>query len=296
MSLKTKLKTALAVATFFAVSTTVFAQSKEIDVIINFPEGGSVHTHSMMLADSLTQHGYKVNIVNTNNCANHVNYLKNNSDKPGVWLYADSSHNENAAIGCFPTVSAATYLTTAYYRVNAVCTATSTANSIEAVRAFVAGKKSVTVAATTSAPVKVVEALESVIGKPAKMVPYSGTSGSIRGLLGGDADFWYGGLTPRSADNKELFCFATTNQTQIKDMVPMTAIAPDYKYNTLGSYWFIQGHGLIGAERATVKQDLDTIFADAKWSEFFAKGYMVPGAKYKDITVDAILKNIENLK
>jgi len=45
-----------------------------------------------------------------------------------------------------------------------------------------------------------------------------------------------------------------------------------------------------------VKQDLDTIFADAKWSEFFAKGYMVPGAKYKDITVDAILKNIENLK
>lgn len=272
------------------------AENISIDLLVNFPEGGSVHRHSMMIAESLTDAGYTVNVVNTGNCINHVRHLNNNKNSPAIYLYADSTHNEFAATGCVPLVNDKTYLTTAYYRVNAMCTAKSRASNADMVSNLIKNQSTVTVSAVTSTPTRVIESMSEWIEKPVKMVPYSKSSDAIRGVLGGDADFLYIGLTPAVSNNSELFCWATTNKTAIDSMVPLQTIAPNYQYNTIGSYWFIQAHALSDAQRDRIRQDLDSIFAQDKWINFFKSANMVPGKEFKNITAVDILQNINNLK
>jgi hypothetical protein len=291
-----KIKNLTIAVAFLTAAFTTLAQTKNIDLLINFPEGGSVHKHSLMIAESLTSVGYNVNIVNTNNCVNHVRHLNHNKTRAAIYFYADSSHNEFAMTGCVPPVNDDTYLTTVYYRVNAICTSKKVASTPDMVTNLVNSKQTVTISAVTSTPPRVVEALDSWAKKPVKMIPYAKSSDAVRGVLGGDADFLYIGLTPAVSNNPELFCWATTNKSPIGTMMPLQSLAPTYKYSTIGSYWFIQSHALTGNFRNQVKQDLDAIFAQNKWLDFFASAHMVPGPEFKNTTATDILKNINNLK
>lgn len=290
------LKQTLSIA-LIAISTATMAQpAKEIDLVVNSPQGGSVYKHSTMIADSLTELGYKVNFVAVNTCVNNKTYLENNKDKPAIYLYADSTHNEFAAQGCTLPVNSETFLTTAYYRINAMCTPRKLASSQEDIANLIKQKSTITIAAVTSTPPRVVESMSQWLGKPVKMVPYSKSNDSIRGTLGGDADILYIGLTPAAAENKDLYCWATTAKNKIGDMVPLTTLATNYKYTTIGSYWFIQSNALTGSYRETVKQDLDKIFAQEKWVKYFSSAYMVPGREFKNVGAIDVLKNIDNLK
>lgn len=285
-----------AVSIFGSIALASAAQAKEISIVVHAPEGGNVFKQSQMLADSLTKTGYNVNFVKANDCINAKNFLNNNPKTPAIFLYSDLTHNEHRAAGCDLPPIKDNFVTMAFFRINAMCSAAAVHPTPEAAIALLKSNKPITVASSTSTPQSVIESMSTALGKKVTMVPYSGTSGSIRGVLGRDADFWYGGLTASIVENKELVCWGNTGQNAIQTMAPMKDLLPRYTQSGFGSYWFVQGHRMTLESKKKVKQDLDTIFSNEEWSKFITKGYMVPGSALTHIGVNEIIKNIDLIK
>lgn len=297
MSISKIKKLLTAVSIFGAVALATVAQAKEINLVITYPEGGNAFRQSQMLADSLIETGYRVNVVKANNCANAKKFFDSNPQTPAIFLQSDMAYVEQLAVGCdLLPVAKDNFVTTAYFRINAMCSAVAVHSNAESALALLKSKKSFTVASSTSTPASVIESLAVALDKKVTMVPYSGTSGSVRGVLSKDADFWYGGLTAGIANNKELFCWANTGSTTIGNMVPLTQLIPGYNQSGFGSYWYVQSSGLDTVAKKTIKQDIDAIFADSKWSKFMADGFMTPSVELKHIGVDHIIKNINLIK
>lgn len=291
----TKLKSFFLSAVLLTASAIAAANDRTVDLIINAPEGGNMFKQSTMIAESLTEAGYQVNIVKSGTCVNQLRHMQANPTQPAIYLYSDTTHNEFATAGCNLPLNKDTFLTTVYYRVNTMCTARSVASTPEAVNELIRKKSTVTVAGVTSTPPRVIEAMSQWFNRPTRMVPYAKSSDAIRGALAGDADFLYIGLTPIVAENKELYCWATTNTSTINNMPAIRSVAPAYQYSTIGSYWFVQTHAMSAAQRNQLKQDLSGIFAQDKWVKFFNSGYLVPGAEFKDVGAAEVLKNISVL-
>lgn len=285
-----------AVSIFGSIAVVSAVQAKEISIVVHAPEGGNTFKQSQMLADSLTKTGYSVNFVKANDCINTKNFLNNNPKTPAIFLYSDVSHNEHRATGCDLSLTKDNFVTMAYFRINAMCSAVAVHPTPESALALLKSSAPITVASTTSTPRAVIESMGAALGKKVTMVPYTKTSDSIRGVLGQDADFWYGGLTASIVENKELLCWSNSGKTTIQSMASMKDLLPKYSLAGFGSYWFVQGHGMTSEGKKIVKQDLDTIFSNEEWSKFIAKGYMVPGREFKNTTASDILKNINNLK
>lgn len=291
-----KIKQFLTAVSIFGAALASVAQAKEITVVVYAPEGGNSYRQSQMLVDSLTKTGYQVNFVKANNCINTKNFLNNNPRTPTIFLFADLIQNEFSATGCDLSLTKDNFVTTAYFRINAMCSATRVHASAESALALIRSNKPITVASSTSTPQAVIESMGTALGKKVTMVPYSGTSGSVRGVLSKDADFWYGGLTASIAENKELFCWANTGPATIQNMVPLKKLIPKYEQAEFGSYWYVQSNGLTADTKKTIKQDIDAIFSNEEWSKFIARGYMVPGNQLKNISVDDVVKNINLMK
>lgn len=285
--------------TTFAVAVSIMAaaaQAKDISVVVHAPEGGNVFKQSQMLADSLTRAGYTVDVVKAGNCVNMKNFLENNPTKPAVFLYSDVTYNEDVAKSCNLQPNKDNFITLAFFRINAVCSSTAVHSTSDAALALLNSNKAFTVASSTSTPVSIIETMGTALDKKVTMVPYSGTSGSVRGVLGRDADFWYGGLTASIVENKELFCWANTGDTKIGTMEPLKTLMPKYTNASFGSYWFVQGYGMDAATKKIVKQDLEAAFAGDDWNKFITKSYMVPGKDLKKFKVDDVFENIKRMK
>lgn len=293
-----KIKKFLTAASIFgALALATGAQAKEINLVITYPEGGNAFRQSQMLADSLTKTGYRVNVVRANTCPNARQFFNNNPQTPAIVLQSDLAYVEQQAVGCdLLPITKDNFVTTAYFRINAMCSSAAVHSNAESALALFKSNTPVTVASSISTPVSVIESLTTALGKKVTMVPYSGTGGSVRGVLGRDADFWYGGLTAGIATNQELFCWGNTGSTVIRNMIPLAELVPGYSQSAFGSYWYIQSNGLDTGANKAIKQDIDTIFANSKWSKFMADGFLTPGHQLKNIDVNDILENIDNLK
>lgn len=285
-----------AVSIFGSMALASVAQAKEITVVVYAAEGGNSFRQSQMLVDSLTKTGYQVNFVKANNCINTKNFFKNNPQTPAIFLFADLIQNEFSATGCDLSLTKDNFVTTAYFRINAMCSAAKVHANAESALALIRSNKPITVASSTGTPSSVIESMGTALGKKVTMVPYSGTSGSVRGVLSKDADFWYGGLTAGIAENKELFCWANTGPATIQNMVPLKKLIPNYERAEFGSYWYVQSNGLNADTKKTIKQDLDAIFASDEWRQFMTKGHMIPGSDLPHIGVNEIIKNINLTK
>lgn len=292
-----KIKKFLTAASIFGVMALVTgAHAKEISIVSHKPEGGNIFRQTQMMINSFTKTGYKVNVVNANNCINAKNWFKNNPQTPAIFLYSDLDYNENRAAGCDLALTKDNFVTTAYFRNNAMCSSAAVHPNAESALALLKSNKPVTFASSTSTPGSVIESLSTALGKKVTMVPYSNTAGSVRGVLGRDADFWYGGLTAGIATNQELFCWGNTGPTVVNNMIPLAELIPGYVQSGFGSYWYVQSNGLDIDAKKIVKQDIDAIFANSEWSKFMTNGFMMPGHQLKNIDVNDILKNIDNLK
>jgi hypothetical protein len=197
--------------------------------------------------------------------------------------------------GCDVGLDESTFVVPVYNRLNAFCSPAG--SSAESVAELLHGDQPFTVASNTVAPPHLFTILGEALGKSVTMVPYSNTSGSLRGLLGGDADIWFGGLTSRIVENQELFCWANTGVETIGHMKPMSEIVENYQYSKISSYWFIAGHNVRGDFANTLFYDLNQIFNnDPVWQEYINNGYLVRDSSVIELIIVEILENINNWK
>jgi hypothetical protein len=289
-----KLKSSIAVALFATMFASFAATANIIDVYLHAEEGGNLHTQTVMLKDSLENAGYQVNLLPLGSCHSMQDY-RDSAENPGIFLYQDVFHLENLLTDCDVGLDESTFVVPVYNRLNAFCSRAGT--STEEVVDLLHNDSPFTVASSTSAPPHLFTRLGESLGKTVTMVPYSGTSGSLRGLLGGDADIWFGGLTSRIVENQELFCWANSGAETIGTMVPMTALFENYQYSELNSYWFVVGHNVQDEFAESLLQDLNQIFNnDAQWQEYITNGYLVRDSSVESLTITEILENINNWK
>jgi hypothetical protein len=287
-----QLKNVLSYLFVAAATFTAQAQANSIDLYLHAEEGGNLHTQTVMLKDSLESAGYQVNLLPLGSCHAMIDYAAT-SNTPAIYLYSDITHNEQLVANCDVGFNKSTFVVPAYNRLNAFCSPAGT--SIEDVTALLNGNEPVSVASSTSAPPHLFDSLGKSLNKPVTMVPYSGTGGSIRGLLGGDADILFAGMTSRVTENEELFCWGTSGSEQIGTMIPMTELFADYEYSTLSSYWFVTGNNIDRDLAATLTTDLNKIFNnDPVWQDYISNGYLVRNTAVTDLTIDSILSNINS--
>ncbi len=289
-----KLKSTIAVALFATMFSSFAAAANTIDLYLHAEEGGNLHTQTVMLKDSLENAGYQVNLLTLGSCHAMQDY-RSSTDNPGIFLYQDAFHLENLMTGCDVGLDEFTFVVPVYNRLNAFCSPAGT--SAEAVAELLHGDQPFTVASNTVAPPHLFTSLGEALGISVTMVPYSNTSGSLRGLLGGDADVWFGGLTSRIVENQELFCWANSGDKVINDMVPMAELFESYQYSNLGSYWFVTGNNIDQTLAETLTKDLNEIFNnDPVWQDYINSGYLVRDSSLTEITIVEILENINNWK
>lgn len=280
------------IAACFAVVSVSYVQAETVDLYLHTSEGGNLYTQSIMLKDSLENLGYQVNPVNLGSCHSMQDY-RASSTNPGIFIYSDVTHNEQLVSNCDVGFDESTFVVPIYNRLNAFCSRANT--SMDEVVAMLQNDEPMTVAAVTSAPPHLFTVLGETLGKKVVMVPYTGTSDSIKGLLGGDADTWFGGLTARVAKNKEMFCWGNSSNNDINDMVPFNQLFENYEYSDLNSYWFVTGHNIDDELAKKLNQDLTQIFdTDPEWQTYINEGFLTRNSEVAALSITEILKNIES--
>ena len=74
-----------------------------------------------------------------------------------------------------------------------------------------------------------------------KFIPYGSSGKSLKGFVAGDTDMLYTNM-PKAVSGvtkNGISCWANTGPTKILDMVPMKDLFPEYKYNDIQTFTYL---------------------------------------------------------
>lgn len=290
---KLKLLVALATSLFVGLATAGPALEK-LDVASYSKEGGNGWKWANMFKEVLVTEGYQSDLISAGSCFNLKKYMANNN-KPTVFFHSDISINAAEALGCEMVPSENNFEGVLFSRVNTMCVRKEDAKAT-AMDHF-KGRDEITIAIHADLEPVLMETLGKELGVKFKQVQYSGSSKVMKGLLAGDTEMLYTGLTKREATNKGLHCFTTTSDANVGDQVPLRSLVPNYEFAGLKSYWYVFMHGLDASQRKEVWADLvDMTETNQQLNGFITTSSMIPHKQLPKLSREDVLANRQKWK
>ena len=210
------------------------AKAKTIDYLVNGTPGGSMFDNAELFIPILEKEtGFKINKIVVDSCVGASIYLKS-SKNPTIWMQNTLAHEET---GCDLQGTKKTFIGTAWGRAMAFC---SNDELSVAVQKLNSGKR-LTFAVSNSYGQHLIDPLAEVTGTPMKFVPYGSSGKSLKGFVAGDTDMLYTNM-PKAVSGvtkNGISCWANTGPTKILDMVPMKELFPEYKYNDIQTFTYV---------------------------------------------------------
>jgi hypothetical protein len=276
------------IISFSFINVSQSAESKgSLKVAIYAKEGGNSWVQGQMLNQSMIEAGYASEVMGTGNCLNLAKYLKDTKEKtPTIFLHSELSMGSHMEMGCRIVPKENNFVAVAFKRVNAMCA------PVGKDWQAILKQDEITVAVTNTFPDVIFDELSKTTGKKIKRVTYDSSGSAYKGLVAGDTDLLYTGLTKREATSKAVTCFATTNDKKVGDMIPMKELFPGYKVAELSNLWYIYGHNLTAKQKKQLKEDLFAVIKTNKeWQEFIVPSKMIPGYELGNYKVADLIKN-----
>ena len=275
-----KLISALTMASMIVLSTAGMTQAaKVLDVIVKGSKTGNSWKMGVMLQESLTAQGYDSEMVHTGSCVNTVDY-SNKPTRPAFFLSSGSAYASDLRGECAIAPSEETYITTFFYRSQAMCTlkdnkVTNIFGKVK-LEKFLKGKKRVTVASGASWPDGMFDGLEKQFGVDFVRVNYKGSGSQLKGLLAGDTDLLFTGYTTREINNPDVNCFAVSGDVEGK--AKFSDLFPDWNLSTIGEFSYAHGSNIPANRMEEVKAALhESMKMDGKVKDFMTNSKYTPG-------------------
>ena len=211
------------------------ANAKTIDYLVTGTAGGSAYDNAELFIPILEKEtGYKINKVIVDSCVGATIYLKS-SKNPSIFRNNTLQHESEA--GCDLAPNKKTFIGTAWGRAMAFCSMDDMATAVAKLK----GGKRLTFAVSNSYGQHMIDPLAEVTGTPMKFVPYGSSGKSLKGFVAGDTDMLYTNM-PKAVSGvtkNGISCWANTGPTKILDMVPMKELFPEYKYNDIQTFTYV---------------------------------------------------------
>ena len=265
-------------AIIFALSSFVASSAAEkpvLDVVVNGSKTGNSMKMGVMLQEILTNQGYDSEIVHTGGCVNTSAYMKKDT-RPGFFLYSGSVYASDSRKdhGCLIEATKETFITPFFFRSQAMCTLKS--NNFTTMKAFLKGKKRVTIAAGSSWPNDMFAGLEKQFGVDFVEVKYKGSSKQLKGLLAGDTDLLFTGYTKREIKNPDVDCFAVSGD--IEGKAKFSELFPKWNLANIGEFVYAHAINVPSNRMNEVKGIIHTSMkVDGKIKDFMAISKYTPG-------------------
>jgi len=213
---------------------TTVAKAKTIDYLVLGTPGGSMYDNAEIFVPLLEKEtGYKINKVVVESCLGASIYLKK-SKNPTLWIHASLLHEE---AGCELQAQEDTLIGVSWSKAMAFCSMDDLDTAISRLK----GGKRLTFAVSNSYGQHLIDPLVKVTGTPMKFVPYGSSGKSLTGYVAGDTDMLYTNM-PKAisgVNNNGISCWMTTGPSKVMDMEPMKDIFPEYKYNDLTTFTYL---------------------------------------------------------
>jgi hypothetical protein len=219
--------------------TTSFANAKTIDYLVQGTPGGTAFDNAELIIPTLeAETGYKINKVIVDSCVGASIYMKS-SKNPTITI-TNSLNHEDA--GCDMQATEETFIGAAWGRAMAFCSMDTLEEAMKKLRA---GKR-LTFAVSNSYGQHMIDPLVEVTGTPMKFIPYGSSGKALKGFVAGDTDMMYTNM-PKAVSGvtkNGISCWANTGPAKILDMEPMADLFPDYKYNDIQTFTYLDSRNL----------------------------------------------------
>ena len=234
----------------FLVSLMSFgiANAKTIDYLVTGTPGGTAYDNAELFVPILEKEtGFKFNKVIVDSAVGATIYLKK-SKNPSVWIQNTLDHE---SVGNELQATPESWIGTGWGRAMAFC---SNEALDEAVARLKAGKR-LTFAVSNSYGQHLIDPLVDVTGTPMKFVPYGSSGKSLKGFVAGDTDMLFTNM-PKAVSGvtkNGISCWANTGPTKILDMEPMATLFPEYKYNDIQTFTYLDSANMSESDVATLR-------------------------------------------
>lgn len=234
----------------FLVSLMTFgiANAKTIDYLVTGTPGGTAYDNAELFIPILEKEtGFKFNKVIVDSAVGATIYLKK-SKNPSVWIQNTLDHE---SVGNELQATPESWIGTGWGRAMAFC---SNEALDEAVARLKAGKR-LTFAVSNSYGQHLIDPLVDVTGTPMKFVPYGSSGKSLKGFVAGDTDMLFTNM-PKAVSGvtkNGISCWANTGPTKILDMEPMATLFPEYKYNDIQTFTYLDSANMSESDVATLR-------------------------------------------
>lgn len=275
----------LGIACVFASAS--FASEKEVDLVTFTKEGGNFFNENIILKEALEEKGWKVNIVSTGNCVNKLKHLAQSSN-PSIVLYADGTYVARKKLGCEMQITdqALVAPVSAGTRVMCVRADDPAKNLVE----FFTSRDEVSVARSNTTPLLYVTDLGNVLNKKVKDVVYNGSGNAFKGLLAGDVDAVFNGLTKREAKSDKVKCLAQWGKTTTAGIATVQSQVSGLEHPLSWSYRFIMGANLSDDTKSMIAKDiLDATKTSDTLSNYINSASAVPGYELTEFNAKTVL-------
>lgn len=271
------------------------AMDKELDVLVYASEGGNAWINGLLILESVKSVGYEGEMVATGSCFNTLAYMEKNPGTPTIFKYSSAQMSAQNSLGCVIEATDESFVTYFYTRVPTMCIAASEKDeNFTNISDWLDSKSRITVA-TTNAPPDAFSTLGEVLDKSVVEVLYRNTSEAIRGLLGGDTDILFTGLTGGIVSNQELYCFGQGGKTELSGIPPLSSTFPDWKYAVLEDLQYIHGFNLTPDMKEQLIEDIHYLLGNYDpLMDYINRGGMTSGLEMQELTLEDLYNSVNS--
>ena len=266
------------IALFVSLLTMMSANAKTIDYLVTGTPGGTAYDNAELFIPILEREtGYKFNKIIVDSTVGATIYLKK-SKKPSVWIQVTLDHeSEGNELRATPD----SWIGTGWGRAMAFC---SNDTLDVAVKKLKAGER-LTFAVSNSYGQHLIDPLAEVTGTPMKFVPYGSSGKSLVGFVAGDTDMLFTNM-PKALSgikNNGIKCWANTGPTKILDMEPMRNVFPEYKYNDLETFTYLDSANMGESDVDKLREAWVKLLKDESVAGHITKNQLSHPASYGDL-------------
>lgn len=255
------------------------ANAKTIDYLVTGTPGGTAYDNAELFIPILEKEtGFKFNKIIVDSTVGATIYLKT-SKNPSVWIQNSLEH-ETPGNGL--QASEDSWIGTGWGRAMAFC---SNEGLQEAVARLKAGKR-LTFAVSNSYGQHLIDPLVAVTGTPMKFVPYGSSGKSLKGFVAGDTDMLFTNMPKAVSGVKKngISCWANTGPTKILDMEPMAELFPDYKYNDIQTFTYLDSANMSKSDIAKLRMKWKNVLQSEAVSKHIEKKKLFHPSVYGDLS------------